>query len=458
MNDYKQKFDHYKKEIKELEKSLYLKKFAFLKLLMEKYNVKKTKVSFRKKRNVYVVDHDKENLRNPTYKYIINKLGFFGNNNSTIKSSDLGTNYFMIRDFFLDDLKQFPDIFYYKNQFWGEEDHQINTRDGFSLLRKDTDYSYDIEQDYSNENVMIIEWDLAKKPIKGSIINASSSQIIIPHQDNPLFHDLKPFDLCYCIKKPIKIEANIIKIVNIITKCSFKDAIKNVYLGMDFLDNYYPLSLVKAVKDKEVNPFKANEIVSENPNRKFIPNYDNFVKEFRKFLFNFINKEKEYIFEEIKDNPQGKTDQIIILLNLSSNLNGMDLPYSALINEIIEDDSNLDEIKENFIRKIHEYIKKLLRERKTGCTKVFNLKNMKNTPFIKYSNKILKIRKEEFESIPVYRLDDLYDLSELKETYYGNKIKNILKLPKKDKIFYKTFRKFESLAKKLKLSINVVEA
>jgi hypothetical protein len=177
--EYKETYENYKNEIKELEKKVYLKKFSFLKLIMEKYDVKRTKVDFRKKRNVYIVNHDEENLQNATYLYIIKKLGFFGDKTSAIKSSDLGINYFIIHDLFLDDLKQFPDIFYYKNQFWGNEDYQINTRDGIPLLRQETDYTYDIEQEYSNETVMII-WALEafiKLPLIGFF--AKSHSIII---------------------------------------------------------------------------------------------------------------------------------------------------------------------------------------------------------------------------------------------------------------------------------------
>jgi hypothetical protein len=304
---------------------------------------------------------------------------------------------------------------------------------------------------------MIIEWDLAKKPIKGSLINASSAQIIIPDQNNPLFHDLKPFDLCYCIRTPIKIEANLIKIVNVITKCSFKDAIRSVSQNMEFIEGYYPLSLVRAVKNKEIDPFKANRLITNNPNREFIPNYSKFVKEFRKFLFKYINEEKEYIFEEIKKDPQDKADQIIILLNLSNNLNGMNLPYSDIIKDVLKDDSNLDDFKEDFMKAIHKYINNLLKRKSIGSTTIFNLKKMKNTPFIRYSNEILKIRKEEFEKIPVYKADNLYDISELKKTYYGEKIKNILKLDDKDKITFKEFRKLNELTEKLNLEINLVK-
>jgi hypothetical protein len=226
---YNSEYKNYKREIKQLKKKLYLKKFAFLKLLMEKYGIKATKGDFRKKRNAYIVKHDDDNLKNPVYQYIISHIGFFGINDQTIKSSEIGINFFLMKVLFLDDLSSFQDVNYYKTQFWGERDYNISSIDGFSLLSKNVDYSYEGAQKYSDD-VNIIEWDLASRPIQGSIVNAYGSQTIIPDQNNSLFHDLKPFDLCYCKKTPIKIESNLIKTINVITKCSFKDAIKSISL------------------------------------------------------------------------------------------------------------------------------------------------------------------------------------------------------------------------------------
>ncbi|MFX0076939.1 MAG: hypothetical protein ACFE96_15950, partial [Candidatus Hermodarchaeota archaeon] len=238
LNEYKS----YKSEIKELEKKVYLKKFAFLHLFKEKFNIIESKIDFRKKRNTYIVNHNKENLENPAYHYIINHIGFYGINDSTIKSSEIGVNYLLIKELFLDDLNNFPDIFYYNKQFWGEENnYQINSIDAFSLLSKPIEYNYDIDQDYSSiDDLMIVEWDLASKPRQGSLVNAYGAQIVVPDQNTPLYHDLKPFDLCYCQKTPVKIEGNIIKTINIVTKCSFQDAINSIVKGITFMEGYYP--------------------------------------------------------------------------------------------------------------------------------------------------------------------------------------------------------------------------
>jgi len=460
---YIDEYKSYKTEIKELEKKVYLKKFAFLRLLKEKYSVKKSKIDFRKKRNTYIVNHNKENLENPAYHYIIDHIGFYGINNSTIKSSEIGVNYLIIKELFLDNLNNFPDIFYYKKQFWGEDnDYEINYIDVFSLISKPIEYDYDIDQDYSKINdLMIIEWDLANKPRLGSLVNAYGAQIVIPDQNTSLYHDLKPFDLCYCQKTPVKIEGKIIKTINVITKCSFKDAISSIEKGIAFIEGYYPLGLIKSVLSKKVSPFEAYEIALENPNKVFVPNYVKYLKAFRKFLFNFINNEKEYIYETLKTNPGKNTNQFIILLNLSTELAGLELPYTEIINDLIFEVSSLDEFRIKLLSRVHSTIIKLLKEREVGSTIVFNIKKMRHTPYVKYSNEILKIRKAEFEHSQIYRFSKQgatsYNISDLAKTYYGIQFFKIFNLEPNKSLNQEFFNKLFNYSSKLKLKLNVIE-
>ncbi|MFX1308295.1 MAG: hypothetical protein ACFE8C_01215, partial [Promethearchaeota archaeon] len=420
---YYNKYKNYKKEIQELERKVYLKKFAFLKLLIEKYSIKRAKGEFRKKRNTYIVKHDEKNSKNPVYNYILSRIGFFGLNDQTIKSSEIGINYFIMRELFLDDLSSFQDVYYYRQQFWGEiDDYEVKAIDGLSLQSENIEYSYNNIHKHL-EDVMVIEWDLANKPIQGSIVNAYGSQIIIPDYNNPLFHDLKPFDLCYCKKTPVKIESNIIKTINVITKCSFRDAIKSISKGMEFIEGYYPLSLIKAVLNKEINPFHANELLVNNPNRLFIPNYNVFINAFNEFLLNYIFKEKDYIFEELKNDIFTNTNQILTLLNLDDELAGLDLPYVEILAKSVYPDINLEEFKSRFLNEIHSIINNILNKREIGSTMIFDLKKIQHTSFFKYSNQILEIRKEEFESSEIWRMYDAdevsYNMSKIYKTYYG---------------------------------------
>ena len=451
-------YKNYKNEIKELEKKVYLKKFAFLKFLIEKNKIKKTKIAFRKKRNTYEVNHDTENFENPAYKYIIKHLGFYGLNDSTIKSSDIGINYLIITDLFLDDLNNFQDIFYYKKQFWGEEnDYEINPIDVYSLVSDNLDYNFDIDQNYSNLNdLLIIEWDLANKPRQGSLVNAYGAQIVIPDQNNPLFHDLNPFDLCYCQKIPVIIERNIIKTINVITKSSFKDAIKSVSKGIEFIEGYYPLSLVKSVMQKKMNPFEANRILAENPNRFFIPNYEKFVKAIREFLFNFINKERTYIYQELRNNPE-KVNQFLILLNLTTEFSGLDIPYSEIIEELLQNQLDLNEFRKKLLENVHEFIRNLLLKKEIGTTNIFNLNKMRHTPFIRYSNEIIDIRREEFEKSKIYNHNNEFDITNLKKTYYGQEFSKILDIIQVSKIKGEVFSKIVQFSSKLKLKLNIID-
>ena len=455
--EYEEEYKAYKREIKELEKKVYLKKFAFLKYLIEKYNIVQSRGEFRKKRNTYVVRHQPDNLKNPVYKYIIRRIGFFGTEDTIIKSSEVGINYFIMRELFSDNLSTIPDILYYRTQFWGEDkDYEINPIDGLSLLRKNITYSYEIEKDYSDvEDIMIIEWDLASKPRQASLVSAYGSQITIPDYNNPLFHDLKPFDLTYCKKIPVKIEGNILKTINVISKCSFGDAIVSVSKGMSFIDGFYPLSLVNDVLKKRISPFKANELVVNNPNKKFVPNYRIFIKEFRKYLFEFIKKERDYIFRELRENPEDKEDQIIILLNLTNELARLDLPYIDIILPLLKKEISLKEFKEKFLKEIDLYIQNLLSETKIGSTRVFDLKKMRNTPFYKYANRIIEIRKREAEAQVIKKTNEHYDLSQFKKTYYGRKFLTILgsldnPLLKKEK-----FKKILEFSSKLNLNLTI---
>ncbi len=455
-------YKRYKREIQELEKKVHLKKFAFLKLLMEKYNIKRTKGEFRKKRNTYIVKHDEDNLENPVYNYIISRIGFFGVNEQTIKSSEIGINYFIMKELFLDDISSFQDVFYYRQQFWGEMEHyEIKSIDGLSLISENIEYNYDIDHK-NTEDLMVIEWDLAHNPFQGSLINAYGSQILIPDYNNPLFHDLKPFDLCYCKKTPVKIESNIIKTINVTKKCSFKDAIKSISKGMEFIEGYYPLSLVKAVLNREINPFHANEIVVNNPNSLFVPKYNSFIKAFNEFLLNYIFKERNYIFEELKNDITPNTNQILTLLNLNNELAGLDLPYSEILKRILYPNIDLKEFKSSFLNEVHSIVRNILNQRDFGSTIMFDLKKLQHTPFFKYSNQILEIRKEEFESSEIYKVYDkdevLYDMSRINKTYYGKKFLEILKLERNLTIKSKDFKKFQTYSSKLNLKIKIVNS
>jgi len=84
---------------------------------------------------------------------------------------------------------------------------------------------------------------------------------------------------------------------------------------------------------------------------------------------------------------------------------------------------------------------------------------MRHTPFVKYSNEILKIRKEEFEHSNVsHDTQDgklSYQISELIKTYYGGQLLEILKIEMGTTINQEIFNKILKYSNKLNLKLNV---
>ena len=146
---------------------------------------------------------------------------------------------------------------------------------------------------------------------------------------------------------------------------------------MTFNEGYYPLSLVKAVLVKEINPFQAYQIVVENPNKIFIPNYTQFIQSFREFLFSFVFKEKTYIFKELKSDFVSKKDEILLLLDLANEFSGLNIPFSEILNDVLYIDLNLNEMRSKILSETHKYIKNILDKRDLGSTEIFKLKKLK---------------------------------------------------------------------------------
>ncbi|MFO8019503.1 MAG: hypothetical protein R6U96_12830 [Promethearchaeia archaeon] len=451
-------YEAYKQEIQQLERKVLKKKFSFLKLLIKKYKLKKVKAKIRKKRNFYVITHDKENLKKPVYHYIIEHLSFYGPKKEYIKSNKLGENFFIMKELFSNDLTQFPDILYYKNQYWGEnQEIELKSAEGYDLINKDINYNYKDYPFYKNQDeIIIIEWDLIKIPRQANIVSAYSTQIIVPDQNNSLFHDLKPFDLCICKKTPISIESNIIKKIQVLNKCTFEEAIQLVAEGVKFIEGYYPLSLIHKVKEKEINPFDAFNQIMKNPDRQFIPNYKLFVSSFKNFLTAFIDNERKYVFERIIKDPEKYAKQILLVSNLYHDIRGIDMDFTEIITQILAHKKmDISTFRRQFIDQVKDVISTRLSNKRIGSTAIFNLKKMKNTPFSKYFDEIIEVRRKEFEDAQIKKVENRYNISEVLETYYGQKFSKILDLGLKKVITPPEFVKMEKYAQKLGLKLNI---
>ena len=231
---------------------------------------------------------------------------------------------------------------------------------------------------------------------------------------------------------------------------------------MEYIEGYYPLSLVEFVEKKLISPFDANEILIQNPDKIFIPNYKEFVKDFQEFLFDYINKHREDIYHEFKLHPKERINQLTILLNLNTEIAGIAIQLDEIIDTLIPLSLNLHEFRKHLLEKIHKFIENLLKEKRVGSTAIFNLKKMHNTQFSKYSAEILKLRKLEFEQTSIYKVpsDDMvnYDIEQIKKTYYGHQILKILGLGNKTIIRQDLLNKLIKYATNLNLELKIKES
>lgn len=457
-------YESYIQEVSQLINRFYLRKLAFLKLLTKKNRIHKAKANFKKINNTFIVEHDPTYLTNKFYiEYLLPHLGFFGEKKNLIKSRDIGQNFYIFERLFDFDWKKFPSVLYFKNKFWGDSmNPSIKSKQGYPLLRYGVDYFLDAGIEFPNiDKIMIVEWDLAKEPINGSNVIAYGPNLLIPDFNHHLFNDLKPFDLCYCKKIAEEIYKNKYKVIEIIAKCSFKDAIDSISKGMSYVEGYYPLSLVEKALKKEISPFRAIQILEEDPRKKFVPHFHQFIHEFKEFLFKTIFQGDNHLFDDLGKISENNIETILSILNLSNYFIGIQIPYNEIIYTLINPQITKDALREEIINVIHKIIKDILEKKEIGSTFIFDLDKMRNTPFSKYSTEISNIRRDEFENLSIYKINKeqilMYDVSRIARTYYGAKILEILKVRGILRLNEELFRKFEDITQKLGLSLNVID-
>ncbi len=450
-------YNVYEEEINDLEKKVYLKKFAFLRILIERFKINKSSLNLQKKRNLYYVVHDPKNMNIPAYKYIIDHIGFNPINENVISSQEIGINYFIFKELFEDDFNK-TDILYYKNQFWQDTEQTFTLQEGLTLLQDEAKRFDFIEyKTIDPDDTILIEWDLANSPQKGCLVNAYDARQIIPDPNNPLTPELKPFDLCFCKKEALSIEGNILKTIQLLHKCTFQEAIQAITRGTEFIERYFPLHLVKSVIEKEISPFDAYDIVNNNPNQSYIGNYENFKQAFNEFLFKFIKEHKDVIFSSIKANPEKSYDKLILLLNLQNLISGINYNFSRIMNDLLPKYDDLNSLKEAFFNEIHKFISQKIQENQPGSTIIFDIKKFQNTPFIKYIEDIVSIRKKEFEARTLKKSDDKYEFAPYFKTYYGKFFCKMLNIQKKQTTLLddEEFKKIKDYCQKLGLKLNL---
>jgi len=457
------RFEKYYQKISRINKKFLVRKLGFLKLLIKKSKTYRSKIEFNRINSLITFEYESNNLNNDfLYDYLFAHLGFFGEKYNLIKPRDIGLHFILFKQLFKIEWEKNALIAYFHQKYWSKSiENEITLNKGKPLLRYGVEYTHDVGLDFLNiEEIILVEWELAKNLNYGSQVVAHDTHKIIPNFNNPLFFDLKPFDLCFYEKKPVEIIDGKYKVINVITKCSFKDAIISLSKGIKFIESSYPLSLVQKVLDKEIEPFEAIEILDQSPKKKYVPHFYKFIYEFKQFLFRTVLKKDEYLFSNDRKFIIENFDIILEFLNLQDIISGIHLPHYLIVNLFEMDQMNKNRLRKKILNLYHEYIKEILEKKKVGSTYVFDLEKMKYTPFSKYYSEILEIRKEEFEQADIYKHTNdktTYDISKIARTYYGKKILETLNLQGKFTLDQVEFEKFRKISTNLGLNINLID-
>ena len=241
---------------KEMLKDLYLEglkqKHAFLRSLVianvQSDKLKQMKFNYRYNYPTLIWASTSQS-ETPLYYYILEKCGLERHHLEYLEQS-----------YFIENYPVFSKIFDGNNPvrnlvkaFWGKENPKIkNTVYADKVV--DLDFEVNLKE---LENFTLIEWDLVQKPMLGSYICQFSDGFLIPDNNHPLTHEIKPFDLILCKTTPIAIKAGNIKIIRPLRRINIRTAIELVWEGIDFVSTYIPFEIITELKEYQIDELDA---------------------------------------------------------------------------------------------------------------------------------------------------------------------------------------------------------
>jgi len=325
-------------------------------------------------------------------------------------------------DLFIENFPVFSCIFSGNNpvpqeikNFWGKEDPKIENT-VFDDELPELDFEIDINE---IEEYVIIEWDLAQKPILGSYICQFSEGFLIPDPSHPLTHELKPFDLTLCFKAPISVKRGNIKIHRPIKKINIKTAIELAYKEVEFITSYLPFDVIKKLKNHEVDELDALFYIKNLMPNLFSPKKQSFIKHFKRFVENQIKRDLNEFYLKIIGEKKNR-EKILKLLGFEQ-YESIFKKKDALKNFKNGDlkRKSLQELKLDFQKSVSRKLVKLIQK---GNFEQIDIKILKRFPrFKQITAKIIFELKKQLENCVIYQIDqNRYDLNELADNYYGN--------------------------------------
>jgi len=408
----------YKEKLKELYLLGLKQKHAFLRSLViantESDKLKQMKFNYRYKYPTLIwVSTSKSEI--PLYYYILEKCGLERHHLEYLEQS-----------YFIENYPVFSEIFDGNNpvrnpvkDFWGTESPKIkNTVYTDKVI--DLDFEVNLKE---LDNFTLIEWDLAQKPMLGSYICQFSDGFLIPDNNHPLTHEIKPFDLILCMKTPIAIKAGNVKIIRPLRRINIKTAIELVWEGIDFVSTYIPFEIVTELKEYQIDELDAYDKIDEKFKTSFLPKKENVRKYFSDFIQRKILKELNKTYLKIIQKPDYKKK---VLRIIGFERHSKIFASSSHLNEFKTNSlkkQSLQELKLDFKKFISLKLSEIIKSNRLGLV---DIKTLKKFPtFKKWTVKIIYMLKQQLLCCRVYKINDnSYDIHELSKNYYGKKILN----------------------------------
>lgn len=356
----------------------------------------------------------------PLHYYILNKCGFESHHLEYTNIDNFTENYPVFKEIFSGNN---PERYRIKD-FWGTNEPKIiNT----------THYDHTVELDFDLnfqdiDKLVLIEWDLAQKPILGSYICQFSDGFLIPDKTHPLTHEIQPFDIILCNKDPIAIKSNNIKTMKPLRRINIKTAIELVWAGIEYISSYLPLNLIDELKRYKIDELDAIDKIFDTFNNSFLPNKDSSRKLFHEFIQNKIIKELNKIYLKISNKPENKQKVLRMI--------GYDRYSEIFTKRTALQQFKLGDLKRNSLQELKLDLKKFISEKLAELIKNknfedLNIKVLRKFPkFKKWTAKLIYELKEHLEECKIFQTGKKsYDIHSLLKNYYGKIIvENALKI------------------------------
>ncbi|MFX1306853.1 MAG: hypothetical protein ACFFBF_11995 [Promethearchaeota archaeon] len=415
-NKIKSKIDDYKRQLREIYKESLKSKHAFLRsLVIANTNSDKLRqMKFTKKYNYpSLIWGSTYKNESDLYYYILEKCGFESHHLEYTEVKNFIENFPVFAEIFSGNN---PITFEIKN-FWGSSDPKI-----MNIVQSDPIVELDYEVNFQElEKFILIEWDLAQKPILGSYICQFSDGFLIPDKSHPLTHYIRPFDLILCERKPIAIKSDNIKIMKPLRRISIKSAIELIWEGIEYIASYIPLNIIESLRNYRIDELDAIEKIYEKFNNAFLPDKEISKNEFQDFIQNNIVKELNKAYLKIINEPNSNNKVLKMI--------GYEQYSRIFIRPTIIQDFQKGDLKKTSLQELKLDLKKYISKKLADLIKnqeydSIDLKVLKKFPKFKvWTVKLIYELKQQLEKCKIYQIGEKsYDIQNLLRNYYGKTI------------------------------------